>query len=221
MKKILFTLLITFLFAGSSMAVTLPTLGGSYEWSNADYWTITDLSGSQALFQLDYENGGASYESSFGLYTVNQAGDEVASTYEIFEAGDEPSTDWWATTTSSIWFSYDNANSIWQISDAVDGTFVDFGLTFGFYSDVTYNGSAVDTWYTDVQFNTNQLERIFVAYDEVNHGTQIFLEDTQSGAAPLDMLVSSSDLQPVPEPGTLLLLGSGLVGLAFLKRRKS
>ena len=31
----------------------------------------------------------------------------------------------------------------------------------------------------------------------------------------------ASDISPVPEPTTLLLLGSGLVGLAFLRRRKS
>ncbi|MBI4682167.1 MAG: PEP-CTERM sorting domain-containing protein, partial [Nitrospirae bacterium] len=28
-------------------------------------------------------------------------------------------------------------------------------------------------------------------------------------------------LEPVPEPGTLMLLGSGLMGVAFYRRRKN
>lgn len=36
-----------------------------------------------------------------------------------------------------------------------------------------------------------------------------------------DVVFMVEDIAPVPEPGTLLLLGSGLLGLAFMKRRKA
>jgi hypothetical protein len=109
----------------------------------------------------------------------------------------------------------------WQISDSENGTYTEFGSIFGFYSDVYANEDAIADfrWYSDTQFNSEQAKHFFIAYDKINYGTEIYLEDYPGGVNPVDLLVSSSDLIPAPEPAIMLLFGSGLAGLAAMARR--
>jgi len=226
MKRVLLSILMLFV---ATSVYALPT---GYDWVDADYWSLTDLSTTQGTFHLTYQNPGASYQSAFGLYTVNEAGDEVVAKHEVFSASQAPAFNSYGTslTSASVWFK--NVDSVWQISDSENGIYSDFGTVFGFYFDVYTDGvddPDVDdvsySWYSYVQFNSNGqlIEHIFTAFDS-DLNTTIWLEDRASGyqeGDPLDMMVSTNDVAPVPEPATLLLLGSGLVGLAFLKRRKA
>jgi len=217
------------MIAGSASASLLPTLTGTFQWANADYWSVTDLSSGQGAFELHWENPGASYESSFGLYSLDSSGG-IFDTFELFAASQEPASGSTTPTTSSAWFKY--FGSTWQVSDAENGTYKDFGSVFGFYADIYEDGidtPSVDdidnTWYTDVAFNSDGFEHFAIAYDKDNHNTSIWLEDRvgglQSGGSdPVDLMVTSSDINPVPEPSTMLLFGAGLAGLAGLARRK-
>lgn len=216
-KSALFAMAGIGLMAGSAMAITLPPLTGSYEWTSIDYWTLADLSDGQAAFQLTWENPGAVFESSFGIYALTADGKAVGATHEIFAYSAEPTAA--PGTSASVWFKM--VDGSWKISDSENGTYTEFGSIFGFYSDVYANEDAIADfrWYSDTQFNSEQAKHFFIAYDKINYGTEIYLEDYPGGVNPVDLLVTSSDLIPAPEPAIMLLFGSGLAGLAAMARR--
>ncbi|PHR28847.1 MAG: hypothetical protein COA36_06005 [Desulfotalea sp.] len=217
------------MIVGSASASRLPELSKNFAWNNADYWSVSDLSKGQATFQLTWENPDATYESSFGLYSLENnpiLSPKVSKTFEVFGAFDEPTKAPTTANSASAWFRL--TNGMWQVSQTEGGVYKDFGNVFGFYSDVYtgVKGTKISyTWYTDSQFNSDGEEHFAIAYNKTTHDTAIYLEDREGGLKSggednVDLMVTGSDLDPVPEPNTMLLFGTGLIGLAGVARRK-
>jgi hypothetical protein len=228
MKKFLlflpFLLCIFLIASGSAMAVpTLNQILGTsfnpdYSDTGLDLVQLIDTDGTQddATAFLFLELAGFAATNKFGIYDP----DNSSTMLEVFDGGDSP------ITSVTLAFDIDNGTVTNQTTNVTKN----IGTTFGFYLDSTARAAdGGGFFYSQTGLNSDGFNHMLLFDTSDNSNGQLLGSDVVVAFEDLlnggdqdwnDMVVGVSDVQPVPEPTTMVISSLFLLGAGFYVRRK-